>query len=1503
MNSKELSSLVLRLVRTTFPDQDLTPGGRVWNNLINPLMTALGPSPLDLQFREFARAVVRTQHPTVDIEQDGEVDDLVLKPEESVLAPIVRELSNIRQRQTIRDLRMHTVESVSDIAANFGIIPAEGGYAQGSVRLYYNAPVSERVSPETYLETTNGLRFYASGLQSITNSQMTLNHLGDLYYFDIRVVAEKPGAVYNVEPGAISRAPTLSRVVRVANQSRLKGGLQQDTVETIAGKIENYPCTQSVGTRRGTAATCLANLPRIRVLETVGMGDIDMQRDVIKGGDIDGTSLLAGSSGSTPPDPLADMRTMWFRDITVNFTTALGVAPGAVDGYYLVAAWPAPKPAGARWVFEKVTQVIDTTTIEVENRTLPVNLSNGLWTLCPARLTLSEVPGGILWPDTPDGEIAIHSDEVHVGGQTDVYLMGTSTEDATVDIESLTDEDLLGYGLLCTTTAASQLAIVDDMVETAIAGPVNATYISPGVYDIASLVWGVNDMSTIHSGQVFRDPATMTQYRILALRKGTTAANCLQLLLDSDTGADVLPAYIIQRSPDVDLRNSCFRVAAGAASGYKRSVFDVEGSFADPPHAAGEYTGCRYKVVLSQRITAPSPADTAWFWSDDTDINLSDPKILRTDGTTLRTVAGSDVVFDLLKNFNDYGVVEGDILRIDAGADQGDHVLRADPFGAGGSYLHMSSVAKGTATVRYQLLRPITPIELPLLTVNEVEILGADGSPLGVGLSSTASTSSSLTLPYGEALGSYSETFTNLHRGEKVLGTGCVLGIASSPITVDGAPGKTYTTVGGTGFCLWVWHEQLGRQYWTNWVAGAGYITDGRGGFYAPEAYAFSADGPAGPYDLATTAGWDNLVTDLNSLSPYPHWSYVDVDPSSVTPDRCLVCRPFGAVAMLLGYTNALTAPLVFPNPILQGSVPNDWALDVLDTTVGGTNYSRTISSADIYKSGWLLSTNYGVGTDQDLFEISTGVNQGYADTVSTGAADVRARLTTPHAFTPDIDAQVRVGLPSTGLIRTYFKDPTDFEADGNTRFTTADGNISFIPDPTGKRLGLATLLRPLHWTLIPGYGEDTNPDNGWTEAGASPAWYRVFHAKATVSSVLVDTNMWDAGIRPGDFLEATYRDIVTTTTGVGWPYTPPGPGNELLTITCGDRTVIVTFVVGTAYTMQNAIDLINQMWGDTLAVSDMADATVHLRWQEPLSVSGTALAGGILGVATPPSSNTAYIRGTWRIADIRPDGVTGELSTLWIERGPAAFTLDTLYSRVQYRILRPGQQRWSAAEMSQNVGVGGLYYVDVEAVGYGVGDRFNIAEDTRLTITGSRARGYRLSATNPELSFSTAEEVWLHVDNYFQLPTADDSPANDQAVFGSGFRLHYERSPLVSSAQALLNSREERDNNQSVLARHLFPYYVNCSVSYAGGALESVVLPAIEDLITGRDPNEPLDVSDIVGVVTGMNADHVDLPIELAVLRHNKDRSVDVLVGKDRVETPRLAGFLPGNITLVRRA
>lgn len=1503
MTNKELTSLILRGVRGAFPDANLTQGSTVWTKLVNPILSAVGPSPLELQVRDYELAIVNTMHPNVDIEKEGEVDDLLLKPSETLIAPLSKELTTIKQRQTIRDLSVHSLESIADLAANSGIIPAEGGYAQGPVRLYFAAPTNERVTPETYAETPNGLRFYATGIQSITSSQMTLNHTGDLYYWDIRVIAEKPGVTYNVEPGAISRAPTLPRVVRVANLSRFGGGLQSDSVEDIAAKIENFPCTQSIGTRRGTSATVLANLAGTKVLETVGMGDPLMQRDVIVGGEMKSENLeyptgvpfarVTGAFGEGTPDTDAHIYTRWFTDATspADFTAALGVSSGVVDGYYLIACWYDAGLKTTHWIYEKIVRVISQRCVEIENQIIPTDLDNIYWSVVPAQLTLSEIPGGILWPDTPDGEVVIRSDVVHVGGQTDVFLMGSTTEDATSDLAALTDEDLLGYGVLSNPTALSYLVLVDDMDETVTLGPVAAVLNGASTYDV-DLDWSTDDLTAIGADQVFRSPGDMEQYRVLALRKsdvgGTFGAGKLVLYLDGDTGGNVNPAYLIRRRPLVDMRNACFRIHSnGAADGYYRAIYDYEGDGGDPAHPVIGYAGCRYGVHLAQAMGA-TLADQLWTFSDDTDINLSDPKQLRVDGTTLHTFAGSDTVFDpgppgTPMDFALYGVVAGDILRIDAGVDAGDYVLREDPFGAGNAFLRISEVLHANVNVRYRIFRPLTPVELPLLVTNTLSLLDAGGTPIGIDV------------PYGEALGAYSEVFTNLGRGERYKTGSAITGIC----TEGGIPlgtGAQLHNPSTAPMCLWVWHRRLGLRSWQSWFNGMGFLTDDNGGYYVPEAYIYNINVN---YDLQADApvGWTDFLIYLNGKSPYPFWSYVDEVISGVTY-RHLVCRPFGSYLQLLGFSGS-TGKLTFPTCFT--SADTDLNLDL-------GAYTKTVESRDVlFPSVDLVGSTSAVSlsTHKDLVDITSGPNVDVKDMVlSTKVVNsTRVRLVGYHCLVPGITTSVRIGLASTGVVRVYFKDATDFECDFTSSFVPESStDLVFRPDPTNRRIGLNYVAaQPAHSVLIPGYPTTEKPDNGYVTAGG--AWYAELHGKITGN----ESDFWALGIRPGDLVECSFRDVITTR--VAWPVGPLG-ANETLTITTTDGTVVTaTFLAAASYTGAQAAALINTAFGDTLAYfNDMGDSKIHLRWQEEITIGGTALGGGgVLGAGIPATNNKAVSYGTYKIAGIGLDGGSNVNSRLYVEAagsGSVPSTSDIATCRLQYRIIRPTLQRWSAPEMLNNVGVGGLYYADVELIGYGVGDSFNLGEDEKLTVSGTRTRGYRLSSTNPETSFSTAEEVWLHVDNYFQPTTAaEDTPTADQTVFGTGFRLYYERSPLVASAQALLNSREERDNNQSVLARHLFPYYVNCAVQYAGGALESVVLPAIENLITGRDPNEPLDVSDILGIVTSLGSDHVDTPIGLAVLRHQKDRSLDVLIGMDRVETPRLAGFLPGNITVTRRA
>lgn len=1514
MANRDLTSLILKCLGRAFPDSDLSKGGPVWNMVVVPISQYVDAGPLDLPIREYIKSILMTKFPgKLEMDKDGVLDDLVMKPFEALTAPFAREIYQIRQRQTIADLRMHTPESIGDLASNFGIVPSPGDYSRGSVRVYYPAPVNEQAVPETYFETGSGLRFYAVSTQRITSSQMMLNMDGDLYYFDVRLVAEKPGTGYNVDPGMIVRAPTLSRAVKVMNLSKLSGGISRDGVEDIAAEMSVYPCTRSIGTRRGTTATILALLGGAKVVEIVGMGDPEMMRDIIRGGEMyheqaayTSTGLpVEGTQGVGVPDGTPIHHTRWFEDSTATFVDLFGTTSGDVTGYYFVGAWfdPYDPLKGVTWLISKITRVLTNTRIEIEDPILPVNqtpLSSPkiAWMICPAKLTLSEVPGGILWPDTPDGEVVIRDNEIHVGGCTDVFLLGASVESTSTDVQALTDETLLGFGSegrIDTTVPNQHFVYLDDIgLETTVIGPHDVTWVSRWfnytTMESTSLRWGSISLDDLEAGQVFVNPSAVTpvpgRFRIVRLESSPTGF--LRLVMDDPTDqldpghVGVVGSLVIKRKRGAT-KDACLQLLSPSPdAGFFKVLFEYEGDSTDAPLSDGR-TGCAYRVLVDRALTT-SGSPYPWRMSDKIDINLSSPKIMKVPGTDLLTFAGSDGVNSTGTDFKLYGVKAGDILRIFGGADSGiDYVLKRDPYGPGNMFLQLNRTLTATAMVAYAIYSPSTPVALPLVSVTKVSLLDADGGALGVDV------------PYGEPLGAYSSKFTNLSSGIKLTDINTVSGIRTVVGIADGAAAPFNPAT--TPFVLVVWHRQLS---YTEDRLGPWDIPQADGGFLYPIYYEFKS-GPSAPYALGTAAGWQDLCDDFNSGvlvypgagmtitgTPYPFLSWEEVVDSAGVLRRYLLVRPFGSAQMLLSFKAPGTGVLNFGEPIDYNPVSGNGELGYNSYLAAILGYTTNqVMSKDLYLGSSFGAVSPPLAKLQDMVDIASGPNIDDKDLIldlgSVPNVLRRVRMRGPHALSPEGKTAVRIGFPSSGIGRVYFKDPTDFEVGADiTRFTTEDG-MTYWPDPTM----LAVIQPP--------YPETEKPDTGWIQF--SMAGFAIFTATGI--------NFYNQMILPGDTLEITYRDLITSQLGP-WPVAIAA--DQILTIRQeGAPEVTVLFPVASSpYSFNDVINRINSSFGETIAVQGDSfppgTPVVRLRWQKEIVVGGSALAPvtGLLRPIVPASTtNRAGSYGSHQIMSV--SRVAFGTDSLDFRIRSAAFSLDAVDSRVQYRILRPAVQRICAQQMAPTDGPGPFLYGDIELLSWGVGNDFNIESDQKMKITGSWCRGYRLSADNQELTYSMSEVPWIQLNNYYQPPEVSDDPQNDQVILGSGVRIFYDRSPLVAESQALLGSREERDNNQSVLARHLFPHYVSFDASYTGGSLESVVKPEVEALITGRDPKEPLDVSDIIGIITQFGANHVDTPITLAVLRHAEDRSQDLLLGKDRVETSRLTGFLVGTINLTR--
>ena len=106
-----------------------------------------------------------------------------------------------------------------------------------------------------------------------------------------------------------------------------------------------------------------------------------------------------------------------------------------------------------RPVLIKIESILGTGEIRLASP-LPVDRPALIWSIHQRKLTLSDIPGGIVYSDVAE-EITVSPDEVHIGGCTDFYVCGTGVESKELVVAAITDEAPVAKGtnLWCSLSA------------------------------------------------------------------------------------------------------------------------------------------------------------------------------------------------------------------------------------------------------------------------------------------------------------------------------------------------------------------------------------------------------------------------------------------------------------------------------------------------------------------------------------------------------------------------------------------------------------------------------------------------------------------------------------------------------------------------------------------------------------------------------------------------------------------------------------------------------------------------------------------------------------------------------------------------------------------------------------------------------------------------------------------------------------------------------------------
>lgn len=435
---------------------DTNPGSPFDSSVIQPLVRRVGPDPFSVDMATFLDARLRQAYPDMAIGEGDALTDLIVKANTLLWDPLVREVARVRRGLSFRDPSTLTEEESEALGANLFAERAQGDFARGTARIAFAQAQNASVSPINFLTSRSGLHFFPTESQAIRVEEMLLNvDENGLFYFDITVIAETAGSSYNIGPKELISVANLDAAVQVSNLRKFESGDDAATAAEFVDKTRQELTERSLVTLRGIAAKLTAAFPEVTRLNVVGFNDPEMQRDLITGGGL-GSVLGAGVLGSTVSDLLGAGFTRRFSsaDAGVDFTTLIGPTRTVPVGYVLTVFGAFGTASIARDL--DVSSVVSSTVIEVENQEMVYGLSNLRWSIRRRELTLSNIPGGILFPDSAAGTVDIPDGAIHVGGTTDVHVRGSSFDEAVLIVDNLTDDSNeangLGFDFTSTTT-------------------------------------------------------------------------------------------------------------------------------------------------------------------------------------------------------------------------------------------------------------------------------------------------------------------------------------------------------------------------------------------------------------------------------------------------------------------------------------------------------------------------------------------------------------------------------------------------------------------------------------------------------------------------------------------------------------------------------------------------------------------------------------------------------------------------------------------------------------------------------------------------------------------------------------------------------------------------------------------------------------------------------------------------------------------------------------------
>lgn len=429
----DLRSFLEDRLRAYDPAVDLSDNSPAQVEIITPTLARFEEDPFTTDIPTFLKDRLKQEFPDLASDGGAEFEDLFVKPMQILLEPFKREIELVKLGQSTRNAALLSEDEADALGANWFNEREEGDFSGGTVRLFFAQPTTTRVSTDKRCFTGDGRSYFPVQSYFITSQSMLYNRQGNFYFLDIRVQAETQGDAYNIEEEEIIGIEEVPGVVKVANPSPFRTGIPRETNEEFLAAIEQGLTDRSLSVTRGVLSQIRRLFDSVRAVQVVGAGEEGMNRDILTGTG-EGFLHLVGT-GVAYGDWLLTSAVYYRDDGPDN-----SILPQAGDTIRMHVG-TAPSTST---MFEVTIESVMTTQANTYLFLLsdspfdPEDIEDVTWSLFKTGyITISNAPGGI------SSEITVPSDEVHLGGHTDVFLRPSEDAEVRTTLSSVTDDSPL----------------------------------------------------------------------------------------------------------------------------------------------------------------------------------------------------------------------------------------------------------------------------------------------------------------------------------------------------------------------------------------------------------------------------------------------------------------------------------------------------------------------------------------------------------------------------------------------------------------------------------------------------------------------------------------------------------------------------------------------------------------------------------------------------------------------------------------------------------------------------------------------------------------------------------------------------------------------------------------------------------------------------------------------------------------------------------------------------